>query len=138
MENLQIFSKIPASAEFNGAFSNANSHTTIQCEFCGRKHFVNEASSDVGHYDEGEYDILISANKANPDSCVMSDTAIAYGYLDGKAYVSVCPCNAGYTYEFFMLNNRDGMRDYFVSMKGKAEQRMREFDSVANAINDGL
>jgi hypothetical protein len=37
-----------------------------------------------------------------------------------------------------MLNNRDGMRDYFVSMKGKAEQRMREFDSVANAINDGL
>lgn len=129
---MPLYSVTPSTIEFNEAFAKAGSYTTATCEYCGRKHFVQ--ADKAGDYNEGEYAELLKCLEEQPDSYIISNNPIPYGYLDGKVFIPTCPCNAGGTYENFLLNSRDNIKDYFLNMTDKAESRMKEFSEVAESI----
>jgi hypothetical protein len=112
MSKLKVYSKEESSELFANIFCHAGTDY-VECG-CGRVHFSTE-----GYYDSEDEDSDISLEKlkeraANyPDKYIAHNCdSISWGYINGKAWVDMCPCNLGGMYEDFIWSQKSSVMDY--------------------------
>lgn len=111
----------PASEEFWDCIITAGS-IVIDCEFCGKTHFV----TDPGLYDdEQELKELWKNEEKNPEKykSYPDYDSISWGYLDGKQAVYMCECNKVRVYEDFFWSHRAIILNYF---RKRIEENLEE------------
>ncbi|HUD20669.1 MAG TPA: hypothetical protein VMQ44_01210, partial [Candidatus Saccharimonadales bacterium] len=102
----------------------------INCEACGRVHFLDENLND---FEEGEYKEYKDGAEKDPDKYIGHDSdgpSIGYMHFNDKQVVFDCPCNYTRQLENLLWHHAGDVAEYFVA-RTKAEKK--EADRMARS-----
>lgn len=117
-----------ATKEFLETVPSMGGLLTATC-ICGKEHY---AGGEDHWYEEGEWDRLEAAAKANPEKYQYHDCDSVYvATLNGVNYVVDCPCGRLAMVENFFWQRRDSLLEYF---RNRIEKEKREASSTDEAL----
>jgi hypothetical protein len=130
-----------ASEEFMRAVCGRGALCDVDCEHCGRTHFVG---TGYGDYEDGELEGLRANAQKHPGKYIEHNDydSIDWGYINGKQIVWGCPCNSARQFESWIWNHRYAIAKYLklraegLQLDAKFAQEVAEDASKIEEISD--